>query len=84
MKLDNNENDIFFQAACETHCQCKNSSNVIGSPKRAEQMQTINRIFKDSLFRTKTDVFILNVPILQSSLRSRHSPDIRGCCKTVI
>ena len=40
-------------------------------------MQTINRIIKDSLFRTKTDVFMLNVPILQLCLRSRNNSDIR-------
>ena len=38
-------------------------------------MQTINCIFKFSLFRTKTDAFMINAPILQSRLRatwSRH------------
>ena len=53
-------------------------SDVVGSPKRAEQMQTINGIFKYPLFRTKTDVFMLNVPILQLRPRSRHNPDIRA------
>ena len=31
-------------------------------------MQTINLIFKYSLFQTNTDIFMLNVPILQSRL----------------
>ena len=42
-----------------------------------EQMQKINRIFEYSLFQTKTDFFMLNVPILQLRLRSRHNPEIR-------
>ena len=78
MQLDNNENDI-FSAGClwETHCQRKNSLDVVELPKRAEKMQIINRIFKYPLFRTKTYVFMLNVAILQLRLRSRHNPDIR-------
>ena len=67
MQLDKNKNDFFF-VGCLIEA-------------RAEQMQTINCIFKYSLFRTKTDVFILNVPILQLHLRSRHNPDIRDCVK---
>ena len=40
-------------------------------------MQTINRIFKYPFFWTKTDVFMINVPILKLRLRSRHNLDIR-------
>ena len=70
---------MFCFAVClwETHFRRTNSSNVVGSPKRAEKVQTINHIFKDSLFRTNADVFMINVPILQSRLCSRHNPDIR-------
>ena len=77
---------IFCFAGClwETHCRRTNSSDVVGSPKRAEQMQTINHIFKYSLFRTKTDVFMLNLPILQSRLRSRHNSDIRCFCEYLL
>ena len=64
-----------------------NSSDVVGYHRNAkEQMRTIDRIFKDSLYGTKTDVFMLNVFILQSRLSSSHNPNICGyivCAKIV-
>ena len=77
MQLDNNEEQYFVsQAACEKHTvDVQILANVVGSPKRAEQMQTINRIFIDSLFLTKKDVFMINVSIL-SCAYVLHNPDI--------
>ena len=77
---------MFCFAGClwETHCRRTNSSDVVGSQKRAEQMQTINHIFKYSLFRKNTDICMLNLPILQSRLRSRHNSDIRCFCEYLL
>ena len=82
MRYDHNEKEIWFwRMFANKEVSPYKSYHVVGFPKtrgKIKKTRTLNWNSKDSLFWTETDVFGVNVPTLQSRLRSHHNPNNRG------